>query len=493
VIISESSSSLPAALNMGNSANGPTVAMRANPSDPYGKVLIITADDGEGVVKAAQAVATAPNILHGDTTPITSLTLPNASKPDDAPRWLSTDHDTLLKDITQQETMQGDGSVPIGVYLRVPPDLYLPSPDANRSFHVNYRYNGMPLADSSTLQIYFNNGYISSTPLPHTTTATTNKEEVVPVPVVDLRPFSNSVLMKFFFQIAKKNECQDTAPLNQQGAILGNSYIDLKGIPHWAVMPNLEIFANAGFPFTRLADLSQTTVVMPDKPANEEIEMLLPLMGHFGAQTGMPALRLTVANADAMHAGANEDFLVLGTVNDQPALGKLSGSLPVTLDTNGVHVKDTQGFFAQQEHAWWKVRPSEHITSGDLQTAGSLPDTMIEGIESPYKPGRSIVLIAVKDTTTVNQFLTAFLKSSQSSDIANTVSVLHGNRFDSFRIGSSYYHIGYINPWVALSLWFQNYPWLLVLGVVLTCVLMAVWLRVFLRRRARRRLGGRED
>jgi len=315
----------------------------------------------------------------------------------------------------------------------------------------------------------------------------------IAVPVVDMRPFSNSMLMKFFFQIAKKNVCQDTAPLNLQGSILGDSYLKLNNIPHWAVMPNLELFANAGFPFTRLADLSGTTVVMPDKPSNEEIELYLTMMGHFGAQTGMPVLRLTVGNAESMHAGSTQDFLVLGTINDQPALNKLSNNLPVTMDAEGVHVKDTEGFFNSREHAWWKVRPNDHITSGDIQTAGTLPDTIIEGIESPYSSGHSVVVIAVRDSANVPLFLTAFLQVAQSSEIANSVSVLHGNKFDSFRIGSNYYHLGYINPWAQLSLWFQNYPWLLVLGVVLTCCMLAVWLRVFLRRRARRRLAGRED
>jgi cellulose synthase (UDP-forming) len=492
VLLSENSSQLPTGLGISN-ASGPTVAMRTNPSDPYGKVLIITGDDADGLIKAAQAVATSSNFLHGDTTQITSLTLPDQSQPDDAPRWLSTTHHTLFRDITQQETLQGDGSVPIPIYMRLPPDLYLPNQDKNLTMFLDYRYNGMPLADSSSLQIYFNNGYVASTPLPHTNTPSSVIKTNIAVPVVDLRPFSNSVMMKFFFQIAKKGECEDTAPLNQQGVILGDSYLDLDNIPHWAVMPNLELFANAGFPFTRMADLSETTVVMPDKPSNEEIEMFLTLMGHFGAQTGMPALRLTVGDADSMHAGSTQDFLVLGTVDDQPGLGKLASYMPVTLDDSGVHVKDMQGFFSAQEHAWWKVRPSEHITSGDLQTAGSIPDTLIEGIESPYTSGRSIVVIAVKDKDTVEQFLLAFLRVQTSSDIANTVSVLHGNRFDSFRIGSSYYHIGYINPWVHLSLWFQNYPWLLVLAVVFICALMAVWLRVYLRRSARRRLAGRED
>ncbi len=69
-------------------------------------------------------------------------------------------------------------------------------------------------------------------------------------------------------------------------------------------MPNLEIFANAGFPFTRFADLGQTTVVLPATPTEQEIEMFVTLMGHFGRQTGFPGLRVTVAGAETMVPGA---------------------------------------------------------------------------------------------------------------------------------------------------------------------------------------------
>ncbi len=66
-----------------------------------------------------------------------------------------------------------------------------------------------------------------------------------------------------------------------------------------AVLPNLEIFANAGYPFTRKADLSDTAVVLPDIPSTDEIELFLTLMGHFGAQTGYPVLNVTVTNPKA--------------------------------------------------------------------------------------------------------------------------------------------------------------------------------------------------
>ena len=210
----------------------------------------------------------------------------------------------------------------------------------------------------------------------------------VPVPVVNLRPFSNSLSFDFTFQLLKKAGCEDTTPINMQGAILRDSYLDLRGYPHWAPMPNLELFANAGFPFTRVADLSETTVVLPPTPTEQEIETFVTLMGHFSRQTGFPALRVTVAGPDALHEGANTDFLIIGTGDDQPGFDKLGTHLPVSLGSGQVQVRDTQGFFVHLlHHAWWKLESDEHTESGAL-TAGGTPDAVIEGIESPYDLGR---------------------------------------------------------------------------------------------------------
>ena len=491
IVIGENSAELPATLNLGSSS-GPTVAMRTNPTDPYSKVLIVTGDDGDQLIAAAQALALQPDVFQGNQQHVPTLKLPAPREADDAPRWQSTDKITPMWDYAQGEALQGDGSVPIGVYLRVPPDLYYGA-RPNLSLFLNYRYNGIPLADESSLQVFFNNGYVSSAPLPHTASASQIMKTQVPVPVVNMRPFSNSILMKFYFQIAKKSQCQDSAPLNLQGAILRDSYLDLRGLAHWAAMPNLELFSNAGFPFTRKADLSETTVVLPDNPSADEIELFLTLMGHFGAQTGYPALRVTVAGPEAMKAGANADFLVLGTVEDQPALGKLDGNLPVMIDVNGVKVQDTQGFFAPMQHAWWKIRSTEHVVSGDLQTGGGLPDTLIEGIESPYSQGRSVVVIAVKDHATMPQFLKAFLEVAQSSEIGQSVSVMHGSRFDSYRIGSDVYHVGDLSLLTQFGLWFSMFPWVVVIFVLIICFIMAVWIRVWLRRKARRRLQATEE
>jgi cellulose synthase (UDP-forming) len=463
--------------------------MRTNPNDPYSKVLVLTGDNADDLLTAAMALTLQRDLLQGDQVRISQFKAPDPREPDDAPRWLSTEKITHVGDIATTGELQADGSGPVRVYMRLPPDLYYGA-QQNLGFHTGYRYNGIPISNESSLQVYMNDAYVSSTPLLHTDKASAELETIVPVPVATMRPFSNSLMMQFIFLLAKKGKCQDTAPYNMKGSILKDSYLDIRDIPHWAVLPNLEIFANAGYPFTRKADLTDTAVVLPDSAGPEEIETYLTFMGHFGGQTGYPVLNVTVTNADGMKRDHRKDYLVIGTVDDQPALTMLNPSLPVIVDGSGLHIQDTQGFFAPLQHAWWKVRSSDRIQSGQLETAGGLPDALIEGIEWPSGSKRSVVIVALRDKSVVPTFLSVFLKTSQSSDISQSVSVLHGKQFVSYRIGNDVYRVGSISPWIYLNMLFSEFQWLMVVCTIILCFLMATIVRATLRRRARARLQG---
>jgi cellulose synthase (UDP-forming) len=491
IVIAENAAQLPESLKM-SASSGPTIAMRTNPIDPYSKVLVLTGDTPEDLLIAASALTLQRDMLQSDQVRIPSLKMPAEREPDDAPRWMSTDRITPLGDIAQFNQLESDGGVPVRVYMRLPPDLCKVCSQQNVGFHMNYRYNGIPLSNDSTLQVYMNDGYVSSTPMPHTDKASAQLETIVPIPRVNMRPFSNSLQMQFIFLMRKVGACQDTAPYNMKGAILKDSYLDIRDIPHLAALPDLEIFSNAGYPFTRKADLSDTAVVLPDGASAEEIEVFLTLMGHFGAQTGYPVLNVGVTNADGMKTDGRKDYLVLGTVEDQPALSKLSASLPVIVDGSGLHIQDTQGFFAGLQHAWWKVRSSDHIQSGQLETAGGLPDALIEGIEWPARSNRSVVIVALRDKTVVPNFLSVFLKNSQSSDISQSVSVLHGARFVSYRIGNDAYKVGSLSYWTQANMLLSEYPWLIVVSTLVLCFLMAILIRAMLRRHARARLQGND-
>jgi cellulose synthase (UDP-forming) len=493
VVIVDGAGDLPPGLKLGD-VNGPLVAMRTNPNDPYGKILVVAGATPEQTLIAAQAVAMHSDMLSGPDTPIDSFKLPEARKPDDAPRWAQTGQLISLGDYATADQLQSDGSTPLNVAFRLPPDIYY-SERPNALLRLSYRYNSIPIGPTSSMQVRVNNAFLAAVPLKPGQEPSRNLQADVAVPVVDLHAFANTLSFDFAFQNARKSDCEQNPPANTQGSILRDSTLDLRRYPHYAALPNLETFADAGFPFTRVADLAETTVVLPAEPSAQEIETFLTLIAHFSRQTGYPALRVVVAGADALKAGAAADFLIIGTGDDQPAFDKLSGQLPVTLRNGQIQVRDTQGFFAPVLHrAWWKFDAAEPAESSDI-TAGSTPDSLIEGLKSPYGPGgnRSIVAIHFKDASSFEPFFSAFFAEQQPGQIAGSVAVLHGTGFKSFRIGDDIYHVGVLPWWTQLQLWLMQYPYVVAIAVFLLAILLAVWIRQWLRAKARVRLRMVED
>ena len=257
-------------------------------------------------------------------------------------------------------------------------------------------------------------------------------------------------------------------------------------------LPNLELFAATGYPFTRTPDLAGTAIVLPETPSAEMIELYLTLMARFSAHTGSPVLNVSITNPAGMSANAGKDYLVLGTFDNQSvqsAIARLNPSLPVSIDGSGLHIQDTRGLFAPLEHAWWKVRSFDRVQPAQLEAAAGPPDALIEAIEWPRRSTRSVVLILMCDKDVVPTFLSAFLKPSQS-DISQSVSVLRGSRFTSYRIGGEVYRTGSPSLWLRLNMFFVDYPWLAVLLIFTVSSLMALVLRSTLRRKARTRLQG---
>ena len=164
IVVTDNAGSLPAGLNLGG-VDGPTVAMRTNPSDQYGKVLILAGSNGDEVIAAAQAVALRSGMLNGAQSPITGLTLPAKQLPDAAPRWAQTDKKIALWNYANAEQLQGDGTSPLNVYFRVPPDLYYTNREPNAVLELVYRYNSIPIGPISSMQVRVNNAFLGSVPL----------------------------------------------------------------------------------------------------------------------------------------------------------------------------------------------------------------------------------------------------------------------------------------------------------------------------------------
>ena len=329
------------------------------------------------------------------------------------------------------------------------PTFTTPPERPERRLHVVYRYNSVPIGPISSMQVRINNAFLGSIPLIPGKETSRKMQTDVPVPVVNLRPFSNSLVLRFHLPVAQERRAARTRrPSTCRAPFCAIPTSICVVIPHWAPMPNLELFANAGFPFTRVADLSETTVVLPPTPTEQEIETFVTLMGHFGRQTGFPGLRVTVAGPDALHEGANTDFLIIGTGDDQPAFDKLGSHLPVSLGSGQIQVRDTQGFFVNLlHHAWWKLESNEHTESGDADRRRH-SRRRHRGHRVAVRPRRQPQYCrhSPQGRAAFEPFMDTFMEVQQASDISGSVAVFHGTQFQSFRIGSEVYHVGVL-PW----------------------------------------------
>jgi cellulose synthase (UDP-forming) len=492
ILFTDSPALLPAPLQV--PGGGPALSIRSNPSDPNGSALVLAGDDEDQLLAVARALALTkgvPNlasgsqpIKQGDAEHIVGFQMPAPREPDDAPRWLPADRTVSLWTYSSQTALQGDGSAPIPLYFRVPPDLYY-GENQNLQLHLSYRYNALPLAPGSALRIFINGVLINEAPLPPGTRTTDHLREVL-VPIISMRPFANTLLFNFDFNPRHHPGDIDHPNTRLTGAILRNSSLDLHDLHHWVGMPDLELFANAGFPFTQHADLAQTVVVLPNLPTAHEIALFLHLMSHCGTQTGYPVLRVEVAGPDAA-LRPDRDYLVLGTLQNQPAFNALASALPVAFDANGLHLQPRTNLWTNLRHSVRKLLQLSEDSTAALDQA-AMPEALIEGIASPYGDGRSLVVVALRDDRAEKTFEDVFLDRSQSSDIANSVSLLQAGHFASYNVDTPGYHIGTISWYTRMRIWLTDQFVLLVLIVSLLSLVLATWAREYLAARAALRL-----
>jgi len=531
VLFTENPAGLPASL--ATPTSGGSLSIKTNPSDPNGEALVLAALDGNQLLNVARELSLLKGASElaagetadkqGDTRAVDRFLMPAERLPDDAPRWLPTDRLVSLVAYSSQTNsgaeMQGDGSRPLPLYFRVPPDLYY-GETQNLRLHLSYRYNAVPLAPGSALRVFANGMLIHEAPLPaaselplgafgntalggeivlRNATASNDRTREVLLPVVNLRPFANTLLFHFDFAPRRHGDSANAA-MHLNGTILRNSSLDLRGLDHWARMPNLELFSNAGFPFTQYADLSQTVVVLSARPSIAEITLFLHMMSHCGRQTGYPALRLQVAGPNDT-VQPDRDYLVLGSFQNQSTFAQLQSLLPVAFDNGSLTVQqkpDTLTRIGRQLRGWLHLPAQLFPDTAPLTSADAiptaLPPALIEGTESPFTPGRSLVVVALRDDTAEPAFTDAFFDRSQSSDIAGPVSLLTSDadaasHFLSYTVDTPGYHIGTISPYARMRIWLaENFAVLLLIVAVLSLIL-ARWIREYLEDRAAARLA----
>jgi cellulose synthase (UDP-forming) len=270
-------------------------------------------------------------------------------------------------------------------------------------------------------------------------------------------------------------------------AVEGSSRFHLSDLSHFATQPDVALFAFDGFPFTRVPDLGETAVVLPERPTADDASAVLSIAGGFAQVTGQVGARVTVVSPgpDAEEALRGKDALVVGPVERQPLVARWRSSLPLALDGREVEIRRpsplrsllqlTGGLGHVLDRRWASA------TLEDVRELGA-----ILGVESPVSPGRTAVFVT-STTSTLPPFR-AFLGHAESRSLTGAdVLLLSGERRWMFRIGPSFGR-GELDPWTRLR-WFLANHWVMLLPLLVAGVLvLGLDVRRSLGERMRRRL-----
>ncbi|MCS3415812.1 cellulose biosynthesis cyclic di-GMP-binding regulatory protein BcsB [Pseudomonas yamanorum] len=482
---------------------GPTLTLIANPNDPNGKLLIVSGRDGAELKRAATAVVLGNPVLTGNSVVITKLDTLAPRRPYDAPNWLPSNRPVRLGELVELKKLNVSGynPGPISVDLRLPPDLFNWR-EEGVPLNVKYRYTPQQVSTNSSLLIGLNDQFMKSVALPSVTNLgggqslldQLKKDETLPREVTTLLPISSAspkskLQLRFMYDYIKEGECRDIIVDNMRGAIDPDSSLDLSTYQHFIAMPNLGVFNDSGFPFTRLADLSESAVVMPDNVGTDELSAYLTVMGRFGESTGYPATAVKVVQAKDVQSVADKDLLVLATGGNQPLLQQWQQYLPATSDGPQHHFLLSD--LPRYVRSWISpdAAANQHPANAGITFSGLSNSTWFAGFQSPLKAGRSVVLIASNQPQGLLEATSALIGGDDYKDsIQGSLAVVQGTQISSL-VADQQYYVGDLNYFKFMQ-WqlSQNLGWMLAITflglLVLTCLIYLA-----LRARAKRRLA----
>ncbi|TWC18463.1 MULTISPECIES: cellulose biosynthesis cyclic di-GMP-binding regulatory protein BcsB [unclassified Pseudomonas] len=485
----------------------PVLQIIENPRAPHSKVLLVLGRNDEDLLVATRALALGGDLLRGSRATVDKVQQLQPRQPYDAPNWIRTDRPVRFAElISYPGQLQASGlrPAPISVDLNLPPDLFVWR-SQGIPLKLNYRYTPSVVTDESRLNISLNDQFISSFPLPANDSSKlqglrlavlssdpANPTEKVFVPALKVGE-RNTLRFDFNFAStigsAQRDHCQTSLPASNQSTIDENSTLDLSGYHHFIAMPDLKAFARSGFPFNRMADLSQTLVMVPTQGSAVEISTLLETLATIGARSGAPALGLQLSDDWGVAARTDADLLVMGGLG-----AGVGDSANANLMLNQLND--------------WLLEPSNQMPSGSSARAGQLNDIREQaahrvevsaqapiaafvGLKSPFHEQRSIVALLAHDDADYQLLRDTLADGAKMDAVAGSVALLRSSGVESSQVGEQYF-VGHLPWW--LLLWFQlsEHPVLLAMTVVLIVLLIAFMLWRSLSWIARRRLAGRE-
>lgn len=487
--------------------NKPTLQVISHPENPYIKFLLVMGRDTDELLTAVKGLALGNSVLTGPVAEINRALQIEPRSPYDAPNWVRTDRKVLFSELVenkQELQISGRNASPVNISLQLPPDLFTWR-SRGIPMDLHYRYSPPPEDyDGSRMSVSINKQFVEAFNL--TQRGISGDEARVRIPLLT-DSFSGGDLVRIpAFKVGSKNQlafqfsfasissgaCKTIPAAPPKAVVDGSSSVDFSGYPHYIEMPSLRAFANAGFPFTRMADLSETIVVLPSILARPEIETFLQLLGFIGASSGYPAVGVEVVNDWQPAQLRDKDILAISVTSALSSAMADSDALPMILSETERAIsrpfRNRQASLNIGENG--RSVDNEVAENVNVSATGGL--AAVVGAESPYTPGRSVIAVMAASTEDLAKVSAAFNDSGKITAMFGSVAVFREDRVSSYLVGDRYY-VGKLPIWQLIWYHFSEHPLLLLLLAALLIAMLVVVIWRILNQIAAMRLRAGED
>lgn len=477
----------------------PTLQLIEHPQHPAYQLLLVMGKDAAQMEVAAQALALGKTVLTGNVTTVQSLELPEPRQAYDAPRWHNTQRPIEFADLVGAPSeLQVKGyslNTAITTYLRVPPDLFTWN-HKNLPVQLHYRYT--PNASSSHGRVAFllNHNLVHSSALESTQEGkrgflpklgydNDQKSQKFYVPAEWLLA-NNRLDFEVQLPGQEQGNCLSQIPVEVRAALDPKSSIDLSGLPHYIAMPDLQAYTQGGFPFSRLADLRETTVVMSTQASPASVGAYLNAIAHISAITGYPGTRFQLLSENEAEKIGDSDVLLISDGQDSPLLDKWRQQLPALVAASSQSVTLSQRALDKLSDLW-HIRRAAIPSTGNASFQGNGPLAAVAGFESPQHSKRSVVALMANSPQALSLIENNINNNAMSGRFMGDLTLLNGQDIQSFRVQPTYF-VGQLS--LIQRLWFKlhEYPITLALIGCLIGLVFTFFVYASLRFLARRRL-----
>jgi hypothetical protein len=459
----------------------PTVVMANHPLYKDYKLLLVLGKDGEQLMTAAEGIAIGHNNLSGQAAHISEIDYNKALLPYQAPLWVNNERPMKFSEFVKDENeLKREGAYlsPINVNMHIPADLFIWE-TRGVPVDLNYRYTPPATPSTSMLNVKINNTLVESFKL-------TQGDGIWEGGSRLRMPFAkelfsmNSELMLPSFQLGIQNLMQfdfilkddKNACLNEPShkfvQIDSNSTLDFSGFEHYAEMPNIASLAYSGLPFTRMADLSETLVILPKNFAEKELELVLTMFARFSAITGYPATKAEILVADKDVSLEDKDIIYINSFSEK--LESKPKGLNALIERNSHRLSLTQDLFKdshQQERQFIDTTEDEVFVSFENENWGNI--AIMSEFESPVTSGRSVLSIMSSRKSGLDLVSQVFQDQEKLYLLRGSTVIFHQNKIIHNTVGKKYY-TGELPVWSLVRYHLAQRP-----NLMLAIVLFAVF------------------